>query len=379
MEGPGPGLGPRGHEVRMTRRGSGLASLSAAALLLCAPASAERPLEAKHIKSGRSSPRWERVVIRDEKSWTEHWKDVDQANGSCMRPRRIADIPTVDFKRYTAIVASEGPRNHTTYSLAITGVVDAGDRVEVTVSQNNSRGFAGMAVVFPQDIVLIDKTDKPVTFVETGNDAAGRPKRVPPSSSDYRRGVARIEGSAKLQAVLRKAAGNISCVTVAGGSQNLSAKAYAAFPGPGPGGVCRGDISAKIPVEGVPLFDRPEELAALPRALEQLLSYRMIPGLVNHAKALGCAYSLQTGSIAFELFMPAPDPEDDMRQSQAMARRKNTWLILYSLSTDRVVYQAPDRRTAAPARKNAAAADDPGRRSEVERLKGVIRDRNKER
>lgn len=346
----------------------------AASLLLCGPAEAQRVVELQHVAPGRASPRWERLVIKDEKAWKEHWRGVDAARESCLSAQPPNSIPVVDFTRQQAIVASAGQRSNTSFALAITQVVDAGDRLVATVSQTGGRGggFAGMAITYPQDVVLVERTEKPVAFVETGEDAAGRPKRLFPSAAEYRDAVSRMEGSSELQAVLRKAAGKISCVTAGGAGPSLEATAYVELPGFGPSGFCRGLANARIPAEGAPLFKQPDELAALPRAREKLSRDRLVPGLLNHHKALGCQLALEKGGVRFTLFTPAAAPGDNFLQSTAWARRKDSWLMRYLPKTDEVVYESPGR-------KASPKVQTPERQAEVERLRGVIDDHKRKR
>jgi hypothetical protein len=83
----------------------------------------------------------------------------------------VEDLPTIDFERYTAIVASAGYKEHGPVVVSFDSITDAGNiiRVHVTVTSPTTCPPQAIAGHYAA-IALIPTTDKPVQFDVSNRD-----------------------------------------------------------------------------------------------------------------------------------------------------------------------------------------------------------------
>ena len=100
-------------------------------------------------------------VIRDRDEWAHVWGKHQQI----MYPQD--PLPEVNFSETTVIAVSMGMRRTTGYEIEIKEIIDTGLSVVVKVEETFPNGRAvGMAITHPFHVVIVDKIDKYIIFVQ---------------------------------------------------------------------------------------------------------------------------------------------------------------------------------------------------------------------
>src|SRR5437899_1704963 len=137
----------------------------AVALLLCLAANAVEKIPvrtlAKGAFSGITTPKQE--VIKDQAAWEKFW------NAHHAKAKSAPKLPAVDFGKEMIIAVTMGRKNSGGYSVEITGVAAAANRLRVSVKQTLPKPGAMVitALTAPFHFVAVPKSDLPAEFVET--------------------------------------------------------------------------------------------------------------------------------------------------------------------------------------------------------------------
>lgn len=133
------------------------------------------PLSVTQLGPKRSGARWSfmdvsgignrlRMVIRDDDTWRETWKQIHYGGSPELPP-----LPEVDFSREMIILVALGGRPTGSYGIIIEGAYERADRLEVLV-RSVSPGkdcVVTQMITAPIDIVRLPKTSQSVSFRET--------------------------------------------------------------------------------------------------------------------------------------------------------------------------------------------------------------------
>jgi hypothetical protein len=83
------------------------------------------------------------------------------------------ELPTIDFERYTAIVASAGLKEYGPVVVSFDSITDAGNIIRVHITVSNPPACPAQAVAgHYAAIALIPTTDKPVQFDVSNRDTS---------------------------------------------------------------------------------------------------------------------------------------------------------------------------------------------------------------
>jgi len=100
-------------------------------------------------------------VIQDRDEWARIWGKHQQI----MYPQD--PLPEVNFSEKTVIAVSMGMRRTTGYGIEIKEIIDTGLSVVVKVEETSPNGRAvGMAITHPFHVVIADRIDKYIIFVQ---------------------------------------------------------------------------------------------------------------------------------------------------------------------------------------------------------------------
>jgi hypothetical protein len=140
-----------------------------------APPYSQVDFQVVHFPHGPLSAQPAFFAIRTETEWLAWWNarvsnrqpnnEPDQSPpNEALAALRVA--PKIDFDHSTLVVASLGAQLGTGHSVYIAWVTDRPEAVEVGVNETNLIGKCTIptAVSIPAALVLIPKTDKPITF-----------------------------------------------------------------------------------------------------------------------------------------------------------------------------------------------------------------------
>jgi len=106
--------------------------------------------------------RHDNFVIRSAQQW-----DVWANNLTAV----AEPLPSIDFERYTALVASAGYKEHGPVVVSFDSITDAGNVIRVHVTVTSPTACPPQSVPgHYAAIALIPRTDKPIQFDETNRD-----------------------------------------------------------------------------------------------------------------------------------------------------------------------------------------------------------------
>jgi hypothetical protein len=145
-----------------------VACLALAGLFGCGGGDAAAPRE---LAMTRLSAAWattdlrQTYALRSEAEWQAVWQLHEP------RTTPPAVRPAVDFSRQMVLGLTWGTGPNGCHGVAIRGVVDQADRVQVNYAVITPTGGLACteALVALTDFVVVERLDKPVSFVQTGS------------------------------------------------------------------------------------------------------------------------------------------------------------------------------------------------------------------
>lgn len=111
--------------------------------------------------SGMEEPA--QLVIKDSAEWKKVWERIHSTQSP------VPPLPKIDFSREMVVLAALGSRATGGHGIVVDRAYECDNKVVVIVSRHvpGKNCFTTQALTQPVDIVLMPKTDRPVTFKET--------------------------------------------------------------------------------------------------------------------------------------------------------------------------------------------------------------------